>query len=80
MEERIAIGLEPEEVIRLMRAVLDDDAQEALRCLKDFVVPRVESARGRIHCRPAFELEALKRDLDAQTVSSSSDGIKEKPS
>lgn len=68
MEERIAIGLAPEEVIRLLRAVLDDDAQEALRCLKEFVVPRVESARGRIHCRPAFELEALKRDLDAQTV------------
>ena len=68
MEERIAIGLAPEEVMRLLRAVLDDDAQEALRCLKEFVVPRVESARGRIHCRPAFELEALKRDLDAQTV------------
>jgi hypothetical protein len=68
VEERIAIGLAPEEVIRLLRAVLDDDAQEALRCLKEFVVPRVESARGRIHCRPAFELEALKRDLDAQTV------------
>lgn len=68
MEERIAIGLEPEEVIRLLRAVLDDDAQEALRCLKDFVVPRVESARGRIHCRPAFELEALKRDLDAHSA------------
>lgn len=79
MEERIAIALEPEEVIRLLRAVLDDDAQEALRCLKDFVVPKVESARGRLHCRPVFELEALKRDLDAQTAPSA-DKKEESPS
>jgi len=78
VEERIAIGLEPDEVIRLLRAVLDDDAQEALRCLKDFLVPRVESARGRIHCRPAFELEALKRDLDAHAAATKNE--KESPS
>jgi len=58
MEERIVIALAPIEGMALLRAGLDEDEREALRCLQEIVLPKVEAVRNRIRCRPAFELAA----------------------
>jgi hypothetical protein len=64
MEERIAIGLDPQEVMALLRVGFDEDEQEALRCLREIVIPKLEAVRNRIHCRPAYELEAYRKSAD----------------
>jgi len=64
MEERIAIGLDPAEVMTLLRVGLDEDEKEALRCLKEILIPKLEAVRSRIRCRPAFELEAYRKATD----------------
>ncbi len=64
MEERIAIGLEPEEVTALLRVAMDEDEKEALRCLKEVLLPKLEVIRNRVRCRPAFELDAYKKDVE----------------
>ena len=45
MEERIAIGLDPAEVMTLLRVGLDEDEKEALRCLKEILIPKLEAYR-----------------------------------
>lgn len=62
MEERITIALDPEEVIARLRVGLDERESEAQEYLKEIVRPRVEAERNRNRCRPAFELETLKRE------------------
>lgn len=64
MEERIAIAFEPEEVMALLRVALDEDEKEALRCMKEILLPKLEAIRSRVRCRPAFELDAHKRDVE----------------
>jgi len=62
MLKKIVISLEPEEQIRLERVVLDEDASEALRLLKERIYPKLIKEREKTHCMPSFELEARKRD------------------
>ena len=47
---------------------LDEDEKEALRCLKEILIPKLEAVRSQIRCRPSFELEAWKRDVEKPQV------------
>lgn len=64
MEERVVVGLEPEEIMTLLRVALDNDEKEALKCLKEILLPKRGAIRSRIRCRPAFELDAYRRDVE----------------
>jgi hypothetical protein len=57
----ITLSLEPKDIIRLMRAVLDEDPEEALSLLPDGLYPRLLKELSKSHCLPSFELEARKR-------------------
>jgi hypothetical protein len=59
---RTTVALEAEEVIRLMRAALDEDREEALALVRDVLYPRLLKEMEKTHCMPAFELEARKKD------------------
>lgn len=62
MLKKIVISLEPEEQVSLERAVLDEDAEDALRILKERIYPKLIKEREKVHCMPSFELEARRRD------------------
>jgi len=64
MEERIDIGLDPKEDMALLRAGLDENEREVPRCLREIVIPKSESQRNRFRVRPAFELQACKRETE----------------
>jgi hypothetical protein len=58
MAERNApIILAALDVQRILRAVLDRDAAEALDILETVVRPQVDRALAPSHCRPTFELQ-----------------------
>ena len=59
---KMVVALEKEDVIRLMRAALDDDREEALALVRDVLYPRLLKEMEKTHCMPAFELEARKKD------------------
>ena len=50
----IALKLSPEETLRLMRILLDEDREEALLFLKECIKPQVDQA-GRGHMVRTFE-------------------------
>jgi hypothetical protein len=50
----IVLKLSPEETLRLMRILLDEDREEALLFLKECIKPQVDQA-GRGHMVRAFE-------------------------
>jgi len=62
MVKKIFIELEPEEQVRLERAILDDDKEEALKLLKETLYPKMQKELNKAHCMPSFELEARKQD------------------
>jgi hypothetical protein len=59
---KVILALEAEEIIRLMRAALDEDREEALALVRDVLYPRLLKEMEKTHCMPAFELEARKKD------------------
>jgi len=59
---RTTVVLEAEEIIRLMRAALDEDREEALALVREVLYPRLLKEMEKTHCMPAFELEARKKD------------------
>jgi len=59
---RTTVVLEAEEVIRLMRAALDEDREESLALVRDVLYPRLLKEMEKTRCMPAFELEARKKD------------------
>lgn len=59
---RMMVALEKEDAIRLMRVALDDDRDEALALVRDCLYPRLVKEMEKTHCRPAFEMDARKRD------------------
>ena len=50
----IVLKLSPEETLRLMRILLDEDREEALLFLKECIKPQVDQA-GRGHMVRTFE-------------------------
>ena len=50
----IALKLSPEETLRLIRILLDEDREEALLFLKECIKPQLDQA-GRGHMVRAFE-------------------------
>lgn len=61
-QEKLVIALTPEESMRLLRVALDDDREEALVLVRDCLYPRLVKEMEKTHCRPAFEMDARKRD------------------
>lgn len=60
--ETVTLALEAEEIIRLMRAALDHDREEALALVLDCLYPRLVKEMEKTRCVPAFELAARIRD------------------
>lgn len=74
--ESVTLCLSPEEIIKVERAVLDDDAESALEVVKS-LYERMLKILGRSHCMPYYELEARVRDgakLDNPALKASKKG------
>ncbi len=56
MKKSIVLTLTDEELIELVRIIIDDDSEEALKFLKKHVGDKVRgSLEGKGHCKPWFE-------------------------
>ncbi len=53
MEGQVTITLDPEELMRIERILIDRDQDEALRFVRECIKKKVEDAR-RTHCKPPF--------------------------
>jgi len=61
--DKILLELEPAEIQRIMRILLDEDAQEALAFMKDCMEKKLRH-RMRPHCAPVFESNYHPREKD----------------
>ncbi|MFZ5587698.1 MAG: hypothetical protein ACOZHQ_17395 [Thermodesulfobacteriota bacterium] len=61
--EKILLELEPAEVQRIMRILMDDDGDEALAFMKDCLERKLRN-RMRPHCAPVFEANYHPREKD----------------
>lgn len=53
-DSKTVLEFSPEEVQRIIRIVLDDDKEEALRVVKDCLEKKIRE-KGGPHCVPVFE-------------------------
>lgn len=60
---KISLELEPEEIQRILRIVMDEDREEALRFLKECLDKKLKD-RLRPHCVPVFEVNYSPRQKD----------------
>lgn len=76
--ESLTLCLSPEEIIKVERAALDDDAEIALELVKS-LYERMLKILGRSHCMPYYELAARVRDgakVDNPALNASKKGKK----
>ena len=61
---RVVLEMEPAEIQRAMRIVLDEDREGALRFLKECLEKKLQD-KLRPHCVPVFEVNYSPRQKDA---------------
>ncbi len=61
--EKVSISLEPPDIQQLQRIVLDEDATEALKFLRDCIAQKIAVYTEARHCKPTFEWGATEPPL-----------------